>query len=402
MGYNNTATTITLTAKLTPTGREKLLLTNNNLVTSFALGDSDANYYAANSLTTGQVPSNSGNIGTYSSASNSVSSNVNIKSFLTLDNIGTLLKSVESDSNSVTLEYITNGESVISGSSLVQKIINRDDLNTDSLTNLYYSFGLPLNSSQDSLFTATTYSNGGFSDTALSGIAQSKILTIALNNAEYGELIDGKSIKVELSTTASTYTLYSTFQDTGLPKQVQESSYVDSATNTKFIGNNIAFLFSDSISTPNGGNPSLSWSTGYNTVKPYSINNKSLYNLQTNSNVSVSADTIVGIAYLDKGFIVITHPTIVNNFDTTGITSTGTVITIQSASSLVAQNITCIANRGEFNSSTNQTFSQNDTPRISEVALYDADQNLIAIAKTDRHILKGVNEFLALGIKINL
>ena len=36
------------------------------------------------------------------------------------------------------------------------------------------------------------------------------------------------------------------------------------------------------------------------------------------------------------------------------------------------------------------------------LGLFDENNNLIAIAKTDRHISKNVNEFLALGIKITL
>jgi hypothetical protein len=66
----------------------------------------------------------------------------------------------------------------------------------------------------------------------------------------------------------------------------------------------------------------LSWGTGYGTVKPFSLNNKLLYNLQTNSNIGVSADTMVGVAYLDKGLIVITDPTIIANYElATGMTS---------------------------------------------------------------------------------
>jgi hypothetical protein len=34
--------------------------------------------------------------------------------------------------------------------------------------------------------------------------------------------------------------------------------------------------------------------------------------------------------------------------------------------------------------------------------LYDTDNELIAIAKLDRHLLKNVNEFLALGVKISI
>jgi hypothetical protein len=56
----------------------------------------------------------------------------------------------------------------------------------------------------------------------------------------------------------------------------------------------------------------------YGTVKPFSLNNL-LYNLQTNSNIGVSADTMVGVAYLDKGLIVITDPTIANYELATGM-----------------------------------------------------------------------------------
>ena len=68
----------------------------------------------------------------------------------------------------------------------------------------------------------------------------------------------------------------------------------------------------------------------------------------------------------------------------------------------VYQIINCVADRGEFGSSTNPTFEFNDTPRISEVGLYDDIGNLIAYAKPDRQISKNINEFLALSIKISV
>ena len=159
-------------------------------------------------------------------------------------------------------------------------------------------------------------------------------------------------------------------------------------------------LFSDNIQTPNGGSGSLSWATGYNTNKPFSVNGKQLYNLQTNSNLGLSADTPVGIAYLDKGIIVVTHPSIVSNYDSA--TASATSITFNSVSTAVYQNVTCIANRGEFGGSTNPTFTGADSPRISELGLFDTLGGLIAVAKTDRHLVKNVNEFLALNVKISL
>ncbi len=397
MGYNTTATTTTLTAKLTPIGRKKLISTNNNLITSFSLGDSDANYYAVLPLTTGEIPSNGGNIGPFSATTNSVGPNAVIKSFLLVNSAGATTKAVESQSSVITSGYQAIGQTTISGANISQVIVDRDNFNTDPLVNLFYSFNLPLNSNDDYTFTGLSSNLGGFLDTALSGLAKTKILVIALNNGSYGELIDGKTVKLDVTTTAATYTMYSTFQDTGLPLTVQDASYSDSAANTTFLGNNIAFLMSDTIMKPNGGDTSLSWATGFNTVKPFSQNRKQLYNLVTDSNLSQSADTVVGVAYLDKGFMVITHPLIVSAY------TTGTTVTVcDSVSTTVVQNITCIANRGEFGNSTNKTFSISDTPRISEIGLYDVDNDLIAIAKTDKHLTKNVNEFLALGLHISL
>lgn len=397
MGYINTATTVTLTAKLTPIGRKKLISTNNNLITSFSLGDSDANYYAVLPLTTGEIPSNGGNIGPLSSTTNSVGPNVIIKSMLLVNNTGATQKAVEAQSSVISTGYAAIGQAVISGTSVTKTLVNRNNFNTDPMVNLFYSFNLPLNANDDYTFTGLTSNYGGFLDTALSGIAKTNILVIALSGASCGELIDGKTIKLDVTTTASTYTMYSTFQNTGMPLTVQDANYSDVAANTMFLGNNIAFLMSDSIMKPNGGDSTLSWATGFNSVKPFSQNRKQLYNLVTDSNISQTADTVVGIAYLDKGFMVITHPLI-----TSAYTSGAVVATLDSVSTTVVQNITCIANRGEFGNSTNKTFSITDTPRISEIGLYDVENDLIAIAKTDKHLVKNINEFLALGLHISL
>lgn len=398
MGYINTATTLTLTAKLTPLGRQKMISTNNALIKTFSLGDSDANYYTNLTLGTGQVPSMGGNIGPNSSISNSTTQSVGMNTMLIVNSSGTLTKPVASQSINILSEILFNGFTTISGSSLAQSTINRDDISTDSLVNLYYSFGLPLNSNDDTKYTGVTYMNGGFSDTALSAFSVSKILVIGIDNANYGECIDGKTIKLEIPTSAGTYTIYSTYQGGINTLMTLDTLTSDNALQTNKFGNNVAALVSDDIMKPNGGDASLSWATGYNTEKPFSIHKKQTYNFQTNSNLGVSADTLVGMVYLDKGFAVITDPTIVNNFSPT----TATTISFNSISTNVYQSVTCIADRGEFGSTTNPTFDIGDIPRISEVGLFDDGGNLIAIAKTDRHINKNVNEFLALGIKITL
>jgi hypothetical protein len=114
MGYNTTATQ-TLIAKLTPLGRQLLVTSNNTLITSFSLGDSDANYNALLPLTTGQIPAESGELLINGLQSNSTQVNTRIKSLLKFDTNGALQKPVESQSSLVTSETITNGQTLISG-----------------------------------------------------------------------------------------------------------------------------------------------------------------------------------------------------------------------------------------------------------------------------------------------
>jgi len=398
MGYNNSSANLNLTAKLTPLGRQKIIITDNGLITYFSLGDSDANYNAALPLLSGQVPTNSGNIGATSSSSNSVGSNATIKSNLIVNSTGDIRKRVELQSSGITLTYVPLGLNTVTNNNLTQNVINRNNVNTDPLVNLFYSFNLSLNATSDNNLTGVTSTYGGYSDTALSGIATTTILAIAINNSQYGEMLDGKSIKAVLSTSAGTsYTLYSTFENINLSLATQDANYVDPSADASLFGN-VAFLVSDNIMTPNGGDPTLSWGTGYNTVKPFSVNGKSLLNRQTNTNLNLTADTIVGIAYLDKGILVITNPTIVNSFSAV----TATTVSFSSVSTVVQQNITCLANRGEFGTSTNPTFTISDSPRITEVGLYDAANNLIAVAKTDRQLVKKINDFFALSINLTI
>jgi len=402
MGFNNTSPSINLVAKLTPLGRKRLVSTNNALISTFSLGDSDANYYAAFPLPSGQIPALAGNIGPMNSIGNGVTENVILKSLLYVNRNGITKKSVETQSSTIVTEMVANGFITITGSNITKLVVNRNNYESDTNVNLFYSFGLPLNSNDDYTFTGITNAKGGYSDTAYSALAVTNIAVLAVNNSTYGETLDGKSLKLTLPTSAGTFTIYSTFQNKNIPLTVEDASIYDTSIYAQAIDTNIAFLFSDNIKKPNGDS-TLSWATGWNTHKPFSLNRKQLFNFQTNTNLSLTADTIVGVAYLDKGFIVLTHPTIVNSLGnlTTG-TTTGSTLTFDSVSTDIYQNITCIADRGEFGTSTNPSIGSGDSPRISEVGLYDNLGNLIAVAKTDRHIVKNVNEFIALGIKISL
>ena len=201
--------------------------------------------------------------------------------------------------------------------------------------------------------------------------------------------------------TGGTYTIYSTYQNKQTSLAAENNNYTETSTQTEVFAPNYAFLFSDQIKRPNG-DATKSWATGFGTTKPFTGNGKQRYNLTTNSSLAKSADTAVGVAYLDKGFLVITDPTIVNDFNSTTSATTAATITYNSVSSVVEQEITCIASRGQFVRSNNSTFADGDTPRISEVGLYDNAGNLIAYAKTDQHITKTANELKAFAVRISI
>ncbi len=130
MGYQPTTTAATLTAKLTPLGRQLLVTNTNSLITKFALGDSDANYNTTGLLGSGEVPAIGGNIGPNNTTSNSSSSDVSIRYPLMVDGLGGNLKNVDPASINVTNVMLKNGQVVnISGANITQSIINKSNLN---------------------------------------------------------------------------------------------------------------------------------------------------------------------------------------------------------------------------------------------------------------------------------
>ena len=289
MGFLKNTSTIELNAKLTPQGRRKLVTNNNTLITSFALGDSDAFYSVFSGLTNGQVPAVSGDFN--GNDVNNGGINYNIKSVVNYK-VTTLRKPVEVQSISVNTSFqnlgFTNFE--ISGGSLTQQFVDLNDKNTDPFVNLFYSFSLPISNSNFTKFTGTTVQNGGFSNTALSGLAKTKIIVLSIDSDEYSELIDGKTLKLDIATTGQTYNLYSTYEKKGISLINEDSSVVDSSPNLTQFGPNRVLLFSDQIKRPNG-NPALSWSTGYGQNKPFSVSAKQLYNFRDNANVFVRIKT---------------------------------------------------------------------------------------------------------------
>lgn len=396
MAFISSASTVTLTAKLTPYGRQQLLANSNSIISHFSVGDSDANYRTTSELNFGDVPASAGQMNIDGTLANSVTTGVSIKYKVLVDSKGATTKEVESTSNQIITTEKKVGVTTITGDTRVF-LIDRTSGATSSLTNLFSSFGLPITETQQNLYTTITDVNGGLANTALSSLNQNKILVISIDSSKYGEMIDGRVIKLDLDISGTPYTIYSTYQRSLTSLDVQDAKTSEISTKATLINNNIAFLFSDEIRKPNN-NLFKSWGTGFNSVKPFSVNGKELFNLVTNTSNNTYADKTVGVAYLDKGIVVITEPEIVNYY-TTGDTIS---VTFDSLVNEVSQDVTCIVNRGEFSKSTNPTYSTGDSIRVSEIGLHDLKGNLMAIAKSNKHIVIGANQFLAIGIKITV
>jgi hypothetical protein len=429
MGFIDSATTVTIRARLTNLGREKILTNNNTIFTHFILGDSDANYNTSEKLTTGKMPTNSGNLGVNNTTNDNIFENVGIGSKLFVTVAPTTKKLVERNSSKINMEIRKVGENTVSGSSLTYVQLDRTDTSSDD-TNYFKSLSLPIKKADVNVFTGTTSQNGGWSDTSFSSLGVSNVLMGVIDNDKYGEIIDGKSVKLEIPvytgyttggtpTGLTTYTLYTTYPKTTIPKTDLDSDYIDRSSYPQTLFKrkiNVSYLVSDDIQKPNNDS-SKSWATGYDSFKPFSLNNKELINVQTISSTGINADKIVGVVYLDKGIFAITDQTIVNNVATnfSGDSETTTVnnslglyyytggsynCVVDSVQKDLVQNIVCIAARGEFYNSQNETLTVTDDVRISEVAITDVAGNVLAIGKTDRHIVKKKNDFVVFDVQI--
>ena len=429
MGLIDSATTVTIRARLTDVGRKKLLTNTNTIFSNFVLGDSDANYNTSEDLTTGRIPTNSGDLGTNGSTNDNIYNNVGVSSRLFVSVAPIVSKRVERNSSVINTTTTIVGEETVSGDSLTFLQIDKNVTNSKN-TNYFKSLSLPITDSSINTFTGTTSQNGGWSDTPFSGLGVTKVLMGVVDNSKYGEIIDGKSIKLTLpvytgftsggtGTGITTYTIYSTYPNTTISNSSLDSDYVDRSTYPQTIFKrsiNVSYLVSDDIQKPNN-DTTKSWATGYDSFKPFSINGKELINVQTVSTTGINADKIAGVFYLDKGIFAITDETIVNNI---AINFSGDVETTTTNNGLglyyytggsyncvvdsiqkdLVQNIVCIAARGEFYNSQNETLTVSDDVRISEVAITDTAGNVLAIGKTDRHIVKKKNDFVVFDVQI--
>ena len=388
------------------------------------LGDSDANYRTSDLLTTGLIPTQSGNLGGQNNTSNTT-----INSKLFVGNTTQTLKEVEPNSSILRMVSEELSENIVSGDSLTYVSLNKND-NSSPFTNYFKSLCLPILSTRIDTFTATTSTNGGWADTAFSGLGETNVLLGAIDNDKYGDIIDGKNVKITIPvgtaftpdgavSATTTYDIYSTFPNTTFNRTTLDGAYKDnSSLPESLFGSNekVSYLVCDDIQKPNN-DPTKSWATGFETLKPFSLNGKELINVNSVTSTGIVADKVVGVVYLDKGLFAITEPSIVNNIgvDVVGESETGTETnplglyyytggtfntSIDSVDNNMTQDILCIADRNEFFRSENETITVNDTVRISEIAITNPAGTILAMGKFDRQVLKKKNDFVVLNVQI--
>ncbi len=390
MGFINTSSDIKLTAKLTSKGREAIL-NGTDIFKKLAIGDSDANYFEELTLTNGNIPNTSGSLGDNFVISNSLNNSYTVSSNVYLNDLNEIYKSI-SDENKSNINQIKLLNSKSLSLSNVD-IIELDRTVSDEYNNLMKSFNFPLTTNDYNLFDSTTFNQGGYSNTAIKDFTNDNLVIINIPSIEHSELIDGKKIKLELSGSTYQYTLYSTYQSSSLQLVDLDNELKDPSPITNLFGNNIAFLFSDNVKLPvNGG----TWADGYNSKKPFSAGNKKTFIFSSPTN---DYDECVGIAFLDKGFIVLINQDIVNDFDVNDLDLT---LSFNNYYTNVSKNINIFLNRGEYFKSNNKTYSKGDIIRISEIGIYNDNNELMAIAKPNEHILKQTNQIIGLSIEITV
>jgi hypothetical protein len=343
----------------------------------------------------------------------------------------------------------------MNGSEIVYTLCDRTDTNSKE-GNYFSSFNLPYQYS--ALPSGSTLAQ---QYPEIYQINRDKIVIAPIPKQNYSEIIDGRSITINVpqysgSTAISAKTIYSSTYTT-----------LSKTDSNPILGNNIAFLFSDEINKPytgrtNNGQFSKSGNTtwgnnlnytnrpaavSYADLGPLDINtdarpwlgvnlaNSVPESYPTNTNQGYNYDIPVGFVALDKGFVVFTHPEIVENmpwglgqeqYTDAQNSSSGTTDIYFSATSTsnlsyvdisinYKTTVVCLALPQEFYFSNNPSwdflYNYNEllnqtngfeSVYVTEVGMYNVLNELVAVAKLSEPLEKTYTNIINFTLNIDV
>lgn len=338
------------------------------------------------------------------------------------------------------------------GTGLTYSLCDRT-INTDKNTNYFMSFNLPVTYS--ALSSGSTLA---LSHPEILQVNVDKIVIVPIPRENYSEFIDGRSI---------TFTVPQLSGATGMSaKTLVSSTYsvLQKKDNDIFLGNNLAFLFCDEINLPYTGrtggaishSANSTWNTTVYTDRPAAVPYSDLSpsdiftdkrpisaitqatpvssTYPTNTNQGYNYDIPVGFVCLDKGYMILTHPSIVNNMPwlqgyeqytnninalsgTSNIyfSATTSNVTFMDMSVNYKTSVICIGLPGEFYFTSNPSWDLNknarefnngtnnfDSLHLTEIGLYNKNSELIAIAKLSEPVEKTFTNLLTFNMDIDV
>jgi hypothetical protein len=315
-----------------------------------------------------------------------------------------------------------------------------------------------------------------------------KMIMVPIPASSYSEFIDGRSITLTVPQHGAPYTPQKYVSGITIHSSTYSSDKILKSETSPLLGDNIVYLFADKVNRPYTGDTinelgsheshktikSWSGSTGNYVDRPSAVSYAEVKDRQTgilahtatnsdqrtNTSWAVTVpsnypdnragynyDIPVGFAVLDKGYLVITHPQIVNNFPwTSGNTNTSTSYIEsgevddktnifftgqtygnvgQDVSSLTFTDVNtsfkttavCIGMPREFYISNNPSWNRKkalaeineqtgvvnfDPVYVTEVGLFNALGELVAIAKLSEPVEKNYVNVLTFNLDIEM
>jgi len=387
--------------------------------------------------------------------------------------------------NSISLRKEVASSVSLSNSDISYTLADRTDVDS-KLGNYFTAFSMPHKASNQVFYSGGSVMSAARAHPELFQLNVNKIVVIPISENEYNEYIDGRSITLKVPQWGNTYkTVISSFYS----DEQRTLKKADSPLPQYFGPKNVSFLFSNDVNTPYTGKTNAgaithnlaSWdpttdyrdrpsAVAYSELETVDLNTDTRAWTTAKKAVSVNQsypksllavndvtsgynyDIPVGFVCLDKGYIILTHPEIIENIPwtsgstsyiggygsanagenviigsnagassgTTNIVFTGAGITstlsFVDMSVRYMTSVLCIAMPKTFFISKNPTWplqrnlieaspngNQNfDSIFVTQVGLYNAMEELIAVAKLDRPVEKTYDNIITFNLEIDV